>query len=62
MAEADEWPAMPTETEIYLLPSGEVVFADMPVELNRLAAELGAVEGCAIEAVADEEPEIDGFE
>jgi hypothetical protein len=27
------WLALPTETEIYILPSGEIVVADLPVEL-----------------------------
>ncbi len=38
------WPLLPTETEIYILPNGEVVFADLPVELARLAADLGISE------------------
>ncbi len=29
----NEWPALPTETEIYILPNGEIVVADLPVEL-----------------------------
>ncbi|MCB0064325.1 MAG: hypothetical protein KDE19_19510 [Caldilineaceae bacterium] len=35
-----EWPALPTETEIYILPNGEVVVADLPAELAELVAEL----------------------
>ena len=31
----------PTETEIYILPNGQVVFADLPAELTDLAKELG---------------------
>lgn len=27
------WPEMPVETEIYILPNGEVVIADLPAEL-----------------------------
>ena len=38
----------PTETEIYLLPDGTVVIADMPEELAPLAAALGAPEPCHI--------------
>jgi len=34
------WPVMPTETEIYLLPDGRVVIADMPIELTALVLEL----------------------
>jgi hypothetical protein len=41
-AEDELWPALPTETEIYLLPDGQVVIADMPVELRALLAQLGA--------------------
>lgn len=28
-----DWPALPTETEIYILPNGEIVVADLPAEL-----------------------------
>jgi hypothetical protein len=55
MAEAEQaaidaaaWPALPTETEIYILPDGRVVIADLPAELAPLAAALGAVEACEI--------------
>lgn len=41
---ATEWPAMPIETEIYLLPDGRVVIADMPVELTELIIALNG--GC----------------
>lgn len=37
---AEAWPTLPTETEIYILPSGEVVVADLPAELVTLIAEL----------------------
>lgn len=43
-----EWPALPTETEIYILPDGRVVIADMPAELAPLAAQLGIVDACAL--------------
>ena len=33
---AEEWLALPTETEIYILPNGEIVVADLPVELIHL--------------------------
>ena len=34
MSEADtSWPSLPTETEIYILPNGEIVVADLPVEI-----------------------------
>jgi len=38
----ESWPLFPTETEIYLLPNGQVIIADMPVELADLATALGA--------------------
>lgn len=44
----DDWPALPTETDIYLLPDGRVVIADLPVELTALARALGRAEPCAI--------------
>lgn len=42
------WPDLPTETDIYILPDGRVVIADLPAELAALAAALGAVEPCEI--------------
>lgn len=38
------WPLMPTETEIYILPDGRVIIADLPAELALLLAELGEPE------------------
>ena len=38
------WPALPTETEIYILPSGEIVVADLPQELAAQLAQLQAIE------------------
>jgi hypothetical protein len=39
--EADSvWPALPTETEIYILPNGEIVVADLPTELAAQLAHL----------------------
>jgi hypothetical protein len=38
------WPAMPTETEIYIMPDGRIIIADLPAELAPLLAELGAAE------------------
>jgi hypothetical protein len=46
--DANEWPVLPTETEIYILADGRVVIADLPAELAALAATLGAVEACEI--------------
>lgn len=44
---------MPTETEIYILPDGQVVIADLPAELNDLIEQLGDVEPCAVELGAE---------
>lgn len=35
-------PGFPTETEIYLLPDGRVVIADLPAELGALVERVGA--------------------
>ena len=48
-AEPAAWPALPTETEIYILPDGRVVIADLPAELAPLAAALGTAEACEID-------------
>lgn len=37
----EEWPQLPTETELYILPDGQVVIADLPVELQSLLTHLG---------------------
>lgn len=37
-------PLFPTETEIYLLPDGRVVVADLPAELEAALAQLGSFE------------------
>jgi len=44
---------LPTETEIYILPDGRVVIADLPAELAPLLAALGAAEPCALLANED---------
>lgn len=41
------WPLLPVETEIYILPDGRVIVADLPAELAPLLAALG------LTAVAD---------
>ena len=43
-----DFPALPTETEIYILPDGEIVVADLPVELIELVAQLksNTIDGC----------------
>lgn len=35
------WPLLPVETEIYILPDGRVIVADLPAELASLLASLG---------------------
>ena len=35
------WPLLPVETEIYILPDGRVIVADLPAELAPLLAALG---------------------
>ena len=51
-----DWPLLPTETEIYILPDGRVVIADLPAELLPLAAALGAVEACEVAPHAEPDP------
>lgn len=53
---AADWPLLPTETEIYILPDGRVVIADLPAELLPLAAALGAVEASEIAPHAEPDP------
>lgn len=50
------WPGLPTETEIYILPDGRVIIADLPAELADLAAALGPTEPSALEPMADPAP------
>jgi hypothetical protein len=38
------WPALPIETEIYILPNGEIVVADLPVELAAQLRELTQIQ------------------
>jgi hypothetical protein len=38
--------AFPTETDIYILPDGRVIIADLPGELLDLVGTLGPVEPC----------------
>ncbi len=40
----DGFPPLPTETEIYILPDGRVIVADMPVELAAILSSLGVAE------------------
>lgn len=39
--ESPAWLLLPVETEIYILPDGRVIVADLPVELAPLLAALG---------------------
>jgi hypothetical protein len=45
----EETGLFPTETEIYILPDGRVIFADLPAEMADLATQLGSVEPSAVE-------------
>jgi hypothetical protein len=54
--DADLWPVLPTETEIYLLPDGQVVIADLPVELADLVTELGMTARVATSAPTPPRP------
>lgn len=40
-ADPGAWPVLPTETEIYILPDGRVIVADLPAELVPMLTELG---------------------
>jgi hypothetical protein len=40
-AEVEAWPLLPVETEIYILPDGRVIVADLPAELASLLTALG---------------------
>lgn len=44
----DAWPPLPVETDIYILPDGRVIVADLPQELAARLANLGHVEPCEI--------------
>lgn len=53
---ANSAPLFPTETEIYLLPDGRVVVADLPAELAAALAQVGRVAPCAVPPVDDTPP------
>jgi hypothetical protein len=46
-ASALDWPLLPTETEIYILPDGRVIIADLPAELADCLPGLGVIQPCA---------------
>ena len=45
----DGWPLLPIETELYILPDGQVVVADLPAELQPLLTSLGHTTSSEIE-------------
>lgn len=47
-------PRLPTETEIYILPDGRIVIADLPFELTGAVADLGVTEACQVSPFAPE--------
>jgi len=47
-SEAEAWPLLPVETEIYILPDGRVIVADLPAELASLLAALGVTAPVAV--------------
>ena len=52
----------PTETEIYILPDGRVIVADLPAELAALVEQLGESEPCEIapaDAALADTPDVD---
>ena len=50
--EADSvWAALPTETEIYILPDGEIVVADLPAELAAQLAQLTQTDPIEIDPI-----------
>ncbi|GIV75112.1 MULTISPECIES: hypothetical protein [Caldilinea] len=46
-AQPKAW-ALPIETDIYILPDGRVVIADLPAELLEATSRLGQTEPCEI--------------
>lgn len=50
----DAWPLLPVETEIYILPDGRVIVADLPAELASLLAALGVT--APVEVTTPTEP------
>ena len=53
-AEVEAWPLLPVETEIYILPDGRVIVADLPAELAPLLAALGVT--APVEVTTPTEP------
>ncbi|MEX1019885.1 MAG: hypothetical protein WDZ49_09520 [Litorilinea sp.] len=46
----DPFAALPTETEIYILPGGEIVIADLPAELAGLLSGAAVVDAGVVDA------------
>lgn len=53
-ADVQPWPLLPVETEIYILPDGRVIVADLPAELASLLAALGVT--APVEVTTPSEP------
>ncbi len=49
----EAWPTLPVETEIYILPDGQVVIADLPAELTALLSVLAAAPSVAEQQGSD---------
>ncbi len=56
--ESATWPLLPVETEIYILPDGRVIVADLPAELASLLAALGQPEVIVPPMMALEQPAV----
>ena len=54
--ESAGWPLFPVETEIYILPDGRVIVADLPAELASLLTALGQSEGATAASCALGQP------
>jgi hypothetical protein len=52
----DAWPLLPVETEIYILPDGRVIVADLPAELTSMLAALGITAPVEVTAPAEPSP------
>lgn len=50
------WPPLPNETEIYILADGQVIVADLPVELAGLAAKLGQAQANSPQNIPPQPP------
>jgi hypothetical protein len=55
-AAAQAWPLLPVETEIYILPDGRVIVADLPAELAALLTALGVTASSEVVIPAESTP------